>query len=760
MKLDAIEKKVEKLLASDKRWPVIVDFQNKNDMEEFIYHFNVGNNIFRSAGTYCGNDGTLKYEVLSNDIDNNSGNLFIANLSTYLKFCGESSLIKIAKSILSKSIDGHVILVTYQCKNYFKFSDTRYSERGQILVADGEPDENAKIFLVSPELATVFTGAYEGFEKIGEAYETTKAQIIHVATNVNKQIFDMSLINITQLSNGYDILCSKDSRIKNVSESLGTLSQWNVLLKAVGNSDLSTVIEEQFNSVSDLSECLKKYAGYSEEKRWIYYICSLVIGLKKNTYSSLVIENAKDYKDIPKSVFRSILSVNVEDENFINLYKERKELLKYFSQYLNETVDFCKVVSTKMQKAIYYLTDVTQLEKEAIIEWLGIYGKEYKTEQLIEILTPIYTDLAAYLSQYRFNNDLLNNYFESYKYQKLINTVLPSFKEIVDEQSVKLDFVSILKPRTQVFDKINLSGSHAYFIDALGVEYLGYIQSKCNEYGLSAKITCARSELPSLTCFNKEFLQVCKDRGCSVSDIKDLDEIKHHGEESFDYEKTKTPIYLIRELEIIDGVISKIQANIFNDKYQKAVIVSDHGASRLAVLNETENLWKMETDGVHSGRCCPTNEINEKPDFAIEESDFWILANYDRFKGGRKANVEVHGGATLEEVTIPIIEITKKSDEIESFILDDCKVITLAALEVPKLKIYVGTNSDSVTIKIKDRFYDAVKTNDNYIYEVELPDCTKKGMYSVDILNGSDVLSVNNSFEIKKKGFSEVSLFD
>ena len=189
------------------------------------------------------------------------------------------------------------------------------------------------------------------------------------------------------------------------------------------------------------------------------------------------------------------------------------------------------------------------------------------------------------------------------------------------EQAIDLGFVSALQPRTQLFDKINLTNSRTYFFDALGVEYLGYIQTKCNEYGLSANITCGRSELPSLTCFNKDFVEVCKAKGCPVSDIKDLDEIKHHGEESFDYEKIKTPIYLIRELEIIDELLKKIRSAILSNHYEKAIIVSDHGASRLAVLHETENVWKMETKGVHSGRCCPMNEINTKPEFAISESE-------------------------------------------------------------------------------------------------------------------------------------------
>ncbi len=43
--------------------------------------------------------------------------------------------------------------------------------------------------------------------------------------------------------------------------------------------------------------------------------------------------------------------------------------------------------------------------------------------------------------------------------------------------------------------------------------------------------------------------------------------------------------------------------------------------------------------------------------------------HYDRFKGSRKANVEVHGGATLEEITVPIIEITYNPGKVEVHIL-------------------------------------------------------------------------------------------
>lgn len=760
MTLDKIEKRIETLLASDKRWPVIVDFSNKSDMKDFLYHFNVGQNEILSAGKFCGKDGTMKFEELSNQIENNEGNMFLVNLSAYLKLYGENALKKTLKVIISKSVKGHVVIVTYQCRNYLKFSDNRFSERGQIYIVDGEFDETCSICMISPALVSAFSGVYVGFEKVGEAFETSDENTIYVATDVSKQVFNMSLINISQLSNGYDILCSKDSRIKNVPESFGDATQWNGLLKMMGTADFSFVVEEQFGSITGLVECVKHYPSYSDEKKWLYYIALSVLGSKKNSYLSHTIANTTNYKDIPRALFRTLLVVDKDDDDFSKLYDERKEILKYYTHYLNEVVDFCKVVSSKQEDAIYYLTDLTQPEKEKVINWLDIYGYKYSTNELISILKVVFPDLAAYLSHYRFKKELLNTYFECYKYQKVINKVLPSFEVMVEEQAIELGFVSALQPRTQIFDKMDLTGAHVYFFDALGVEYLGYIQEKCNEYGLFANISCGRSELPSLTCYNKDFVQVCNEKGCPVSDIKELDDIKHHGEENFDYEKIKTPVYIIRELEIIDDLLRKIQVAFLNDKYEKAIIVSDHGASRLAVLHETENIWKMETSGVHSGRCCPQNEINTKPDFAIEESGYWILANYDRFRGGRKANVEVHGGATLEEVTVPIIEITRKVEGIEAFILEEYKIISLAAMEVPVLRIYVGIVSNNIVLKVNGKYYDAVSTEDKYIYEVTLPDCTKKGIYSAEIVNGSNVMSGDNLFEIKKKGFTEVNLFD
>ena len=628
MNLDGIKKKISDYLLSKKRWPVVVDFASRSDIADFVEYFKIGDNQMLSAEKLCAKDGTFKHEELINTIENNKGNTFILETTAFLKLHGENFTQSILKSVLSKNIDGHLVFITYQCKNYLRFKDNRFGERNQIYLVEGDLDVSADICLIRPELVEAFPGCYNGFQYLGYAYEHKGTDVIYIATDIEAAKFSRSAFKIMQMNNSFDILCGKDSRTRTLPKHFGTEEQWNYALKQMGaNGSWLSIAEGHFGGVQALTDCILQYDSFNDDKRWLYFIVVSLFGVKKESYLKFAIEKSANYLELRKELFRALLSIDYQEPAFGRMYDERKKILRSMSDITSEIVDYCKVVNIKGQAAIYYLTDITQLEKERIIDWLAVYGQNYSNAGLVKILKVVYFDLSTYLSTYRFKNALLDKYFENYKYQKAINKLLPSFQAIVDEEAKALNFVSILPARTSVVDKLDLQCAHAYFFDALGVEYLSFIQAKCEEYGLTTNISVARCELPSLTCFNKEFIDTFKQKGCEVSDIKELDEIKHHGEETFSYEKVKTPIYLIRELEIIDDLLKKIRASIYspNSSYKKIIIISDHGASRLAVLNETENLWRMETKGMHSGRCCPQNEINEQPNSSISAENYWLM---------------------------------------------------------------------------------------------------------------------------------------
>ena len=68
--------------------------------------------------------------------------------------------------------------------------------------------------------------------------------------------------------------------------------------------------------------------------------------------------------------------------------------------------------------------------------------------------------------------------------------------------------------------------------------------------------------------------------------------------------------------------------------------------------------------------------------------------------------------------------------------------------------------SNNISIKVGEKYYDVYSTPEQYIYSAQLDDCVKKGIYIAEIMNGSEIVTSGNTFEIKKKGMAEVSLFD
>lgn len=160
---------------------------------------------------------------------------------------------------------------------------------------------------------------------------------------------------------------------------------------------------------------------------------------------------------------------------------------------------------------------------------------------------------------------------------------------------------------------------------------------------------------------------------------------------------------------------------------------------RLAVLQRKEEKYETGTKGEHSGRCCESfDSYNNDLQFATEENGYLVLADYGRFKGSRAANVEVHGGASLEEVVVPIIELTLKDskitvDLVEEFVTVDYKTGTEITLFFNKpLKKEVSIVMSSIR-------YPAFSLDDNH-YKVILPDTKRAGNYPADVYVGDDFI--------------------
>lgn len=463
-----------------------------------------------------------------------------------------------------------------------------------------------------------------------------------------------------------------------------------------------------------------------------------------NPYMQRVM-NASSNEDVyPQKILNTILDVDTDDLKFHTLYSARKELIDHqftdsdIAVYVNQT-------SQRGEERIQYLTDQTRVERQTILEEIG------KNHAIPENIGEIYPDLGAYLHSYAFtgkHGEELTEYFDQYKKQKVCNEIQPQFWDQVEALALDHSILNTLPSRNNVLLQYDSKKDALYWMDALGVEYLSYIQAKAKEKGIHLKIQIAAATMPTLTYINKDFFEQWEGYKNGTSGDKKLDDIKHGKDENAS--DGTYPTHLANELIVIDQAMENIKEYLSLNPGQRMILTSDHGATRLAVIapGEEDDCHTVETipgdmKGEHGGRCCPCDGLNpeDKPKYAVEQSNYWSMANYNRFPGTKKAKIEIHGGALLEEVIIPVIEFTLPQEKIyvkvtskDPLHYDRTKGIT------PTLKLWCNLPVDTITVEItspsncKGKRYTAQQDpNQKQSYTFHLDDIKKSGPYDARV---------------------------
>ena len=516
--------------------------------------------------------------------------------------------------------------------------------------------------------------------------------------------------------------------------------------------DWANTINHEIGLYSNLELFINASQDYPDAKKWLYFIALKRFGAK-NECLDRASQKAQAYEDLIHWIVRGLVDLDCKSPDFWKLYDCRKALLSQMEVSDDEVLDYCRYIKCKKRDALYYLTDSHRLEKELILECIADYSGSFSYGELRSVLQHVYPDLYAYLMPYKFNAALLNQYFENYKFCKLENRITPEFYSLVEEQAVKREYNLLLPARSEKIESVDMSGAFAYFIDAMGVEFLGYISEKSKQKKLLPKITVCRSELPSITSRNKEFLDVFAEHNVQCKNIKQIDDIKHHGAENFTLENSPYPTHLIRELEIIDHVLDLIKLDLAKGKYTKAILVSDHGASRLVVLKNQLIDGEFDAKGTHCGRVCAyTEQTGSMPMIvqAGENDEYAVVANYERFKPGRLMGVEVHGGATLEEVTVPIIELSYVPGDIE--IIVQTPLVMSSIRKPPIIEFYSTTKIDDIVVNVGNTEYKA-DTTDGHSFSIEMSKRTRANTYTADVYAGGTMIATGLEFRVEKEGF-------
>lgn len=555
---------------------------------------------------FCGGDFPLDTDLLIEKLNAIEKKTLVFGLGEYIYFTGQENILRMFED---KTFSRKVIFICRGVANLLeKIADQDFKFRtNQICRITGQA--NFSVVKYKPNIN--FPTDAKNFTELLKLIEGGK-NFITVQSN-------LPLINVKEINSFYDALKNREPHF-NISQNALNDKQW----------------QEYFFD--------DKCEGYAPE-HWR----SFAAGFKNkisNQYLKYVFEHSANYEDYHKNLFFALL--DVDEKSFEKFYSLRKSAVKnistlYIAEYFKQLEKF-SLDATK------YLTDNTAAERRAMIKTLQ------DKEKISDDVKRNYPALKDYLSDYDFGDEEITKYFRRYKKIKLCNVDDENFKAQVQKLSLTRPY-NKFPTRQTILDSVK-KNAKLYWLDALGVEFLSYIKARAIQVGLSVKIEIARAELPTLTSTNKNFYEEW--RGEKFEKNSSLDEIKHSPEKFNSNGKCSAPTYIDDELDVIDKVVAEIKIALTNNQAEKIILTSDHGASRLAVMYGRENKYKMKSVGEHSGRCCPINNLDDKPACASEENGYWILANYDRFSGGRLSSVEVHGGATLEEILIPVIQFQIK----------------------------------------------------------------------------------------------------
>lgn len=319
------------------------------------------------------------------------------------------------------------------------------------------------------------------------------------------------------------------------------------------------------------------------------------------------------------------------------------------------------------EERLSFLSGNTKEERIYLLRMVGQWLQQDANQvRTAKELQTIYPKLQAYLSPLPNAMDpVLNAYIADYKRHKLANT-LPDADEI---------FFRGIKPDTLPYRyallQQNIDDDTAVlWIDAMGYEYLSLLLYVLEADGVGhiRNVMLAQALLPTETKYNDSWKQM----SVHYEKLDKLDKLAHKG-------VVDDPDYytcIEEQLQFFQKVSDT--AHRMLQSYPRIIITGDHGTSRLAArfFHSRDGLPAPQDAAVcsHGRYCSVKNFPSTIYDTLQEVSDpvgnsYLVFRSYDHFTIGGFATGtdgehatygEIHGGATPEEMIVPVVVLESK----------------------------------------------------------------------------------------------------
>lgn len=631
-------------------------FEMKNFLSTLATKF-----IFLSD--YCaGEDAFPNLRKLRNDLLADEKNICVLPLSEFLRVNPERTEPEI-KNFLSlykgETFSFRIYFLMYRLKNFFlsqKIFDLR--QKNCVLLSETDAPDDFSLTIIQQPLRFKTDGEHvDNFKNYLQHWEKSPSATLTLFTQnavylQDKKFFD----DVTVIANAFDLLRRRYDLPAEIERNFGREEDWQHLADLVATAgNFERAFRQEFK-VDFGKSAFKNFGEREKFQRWLLWLrCKI----QDASYAARCAKESSSPEDFVDKIYNLIFSY-ADEKFFDSLCEERRELLSLMKIFPNESF-LDRVRQSDKRIALKILTDNSRDERRMIFETLQKFKLNENFSEERKILKRIFPELVKYLSKAgdEFFTDEQAEYFNHYCWLKVTNNLTEDFNQRVKEMARNAGKnIYALDSRNQIVGEEYSDEAAILFVDGLGAEYLNFLAEDFASLkeNFSVKYRVGRCNLPSVTENNKDFLQ-----GRNVAEeILSLDTLKHTN--------LTYPENILSELEFLATLKEKILRAL--ETFKKIILCSDHGTSRLAVLarkTKFDDALPAEGRTVYkSGRFADSISGDEEIfKNALEYDGKIIFADYSRFIQKGSTGCEIHGGATWEEILVPVVTIERNENSSE-----------------------------------------------------------------------------------------------
>lgn len=505
-----------------------------------------------------------------------------------------------------------------------------------------EGEGNATIWLAPEHYRCLPGQRLEGLRDYLQWWELGGGEAATVAT-VYADMIDGSRgqVDLRVAPTAYDVVALSCGLHAELRREFGTDAQWRWLASKLQPEDTLATAAARLLDVSrpNPGQLFKLWRRQSPELRWLAWLW-LKFSARNDDLADQALAESTSPEHFAELVAHAVFEAPRADTAWL---ARRKDLLMDLAdgELPASFWPRWQAVDDPLLR-LSGLLGASAFGRQAIVECVGqLVRARSPQERWLPIIELAYPLLHSYLTANPLGG-ALGEYVYAYKLSRLADQPLPELQAALATWASTRGLWQY-ETRPQVLHRHHSAPEQAQWVDGLGIEWLGLLRELLTTQGYAVQIDLARVNLPSITASNRDWDEAHVIRG--------LDSYAHSHEYAY-------PAALVHQIELVAGIVDAVAKRLRDAA--SVMLTSDHGSTRFAGSGERvpvpegyeAHRWGRYARNVEPGAAAPPD-----CDAWVAEGEWLVLATHALFEGG-VAPGEVHGGATPEEVLVPVMYVT------------------------------------------------------------------------------------------------------